>query len=197
MIRGSCLCGGVCFSGDAESPRVTICHCSRCRKWTGHVVAAFHMGSPQINGEVTWFQSSETGERGFCPTCGASLFWRQIGGADGGVAVSAGAVDSPTGLQLAGHIWVEDKGDYYDIADDLPRITGPVRWFRSSDRAERGFCPACGSSLFWRLDGREAISVSAGAVTNPTGLRLGEHIWTDDKGDYYDIADGLPQTAME
>lgn len=32
-----------------------------------------------------------------------------------------GAFDSPTETQLKMHIFVADKGDYYDIADDLPR----------------------------------------------------------------------------
>ena len=79
------------------------------------------MDQPRTDGPVCWFQSSDQGERGFCPTCGSSLFWREVGGTDGGVAVSAGAVDNPTGLELAGHIWVESKGDYYDITDGLPQ----------------------------------------------------------------------------
>ena len=32
-----------------------------------------------------------------------------------------------------------------------------------------------------------------GAFDAPTGTRLGEHIFTADKGDYYEIGDGLPQ----
>ena len=36
-----------------------------------------------------------------------------------------------------------------------------------------------------------------GALDAPTGLRLGKHIFVADKGDYYDIADGLPQKATE
>lgn len=31
------------------------------------------------------------------------------------------------------------------------------------------------------------------AIDGPTGLTLREHIFVADKGDYYDIADGLPQ----
>ena len=51
----------------------------------------------------------------------------------------------------------------------------------------------CGTSLFWRPLGRDTLSVSAGAIDNPTGLTLEQHIFVADKGDYYDIADGLPQ----
>ena len=59
-------------------------------------------------------------ERGFCPTCGASLFWRRIGSDH--IDVAAGSVDAPTGLTLAAHIHVEDKGDYYQIDDGLPQL---------------------------------------------------------------------------
>ncbi len=76
-------------------------------------------------------------------------------------------------------------------------IDGPVRWFRSSDSARRGFCPDCGSSLFWQADGADRVSVAPGAVDAPTGLHLAGHIFVADKGDYYDIADGLPQTRND
>jgi hypothetical protein len=32
-----------------------------------------------------------------------------------------GAFDKPTDTQLGLHIYVADKGDYYDIADGLPQ----------------------------------------------------------------------------
>lgn len=72
-------------------------------------------------------------------------------------------------------------------------ITGPVKWFAASDRARRGFCPDCGSFLFWQAHDEGTISVALGAVDGPTGLHLEKHIFTADKGDYYDITDGLPQ----
>jgi hypothetical protein len=39
------------------------------------------------------------------------------------------------------------------------------------------------------------MSIVAGAFDIPTGLRSGDHIYTADKGDYYEICDGLPQTS--
>ena len=35
--------------------------------------------------------------------------------------------------------------------------------------------------------------VSGGTLDAPTGIRLAGHIYTAGKGDYYEIADGLPQ----
>jgi hypothetical protein len=68
-----------------------------------------------------------------------------------------------------------------------------IAWYRSSDEAQRGFCSRCGSSLFWRPEGRETISISAGSLNAPTGMKTVRHIFAADKGDYYTIADGVPQ----
>jgi hypothetical protein len=35
--------------------------------------------------------------------------------------VALGALDGATGVQLERHIFVAEKGDYYDIADGLPQ----------------------------------------------------------------------------
>lgn len=67
-----------------------------------------------------------------------------------------------------------------------------LSWFRSSDTATRGFCRECGSSLFWQGDGKDTISVMAGALSEPTGLEAQQHIFVADAGDYYDIGDDLP-----
>lgn len=72
-------------------------------------------------------------------------------------------------------------------------ITGQVNWFHASDLAKRGSCPRCGSFLFWKAHDEDTISFALGAVDGPTGLHLTKHIFTASKGDYYDIADGLPQ----
>ena len=76
-------------------------------------------------------------------------------------------------------------------------IEGEVAWYESTPGAiRRGFCPVCGSNLFWERDRRRASSRSGPArSTAPTGLRLAGHIFVADKGDYYEIADGLPQAA--
>ena len=68
-----------------------------------------------------------------------------------------------------------------------------LAWYRSSRAARRGFCNVCGASIFWdRIDGPR-LSIHAGVLDAPTGLRLIGHIFCADKGDYYDIDDGLPQ----
>ncbi|WP_415919341.1 GFA family protein [Tateyamaria sp. SN6-1] len=88
----------------------------------------------------------------------------------------------------SGHHWASGLARDSDVA-----ITGPVQWYASSDTAQRGFCGTCGCFLFWKMDGEPKISFSLGTIDGPTGLSLDRHIFTADKGDYYDIADNIPQ----
>ena len=80
--------------------------------------------------------------------------------------------------------------------DDVELIeSGGLKWHRSSDAARRGFCGECGSRLFWERDGSERISIAAGSFDRPSGLRTIRNIFVADKGDYYEIEDGLEALA--
>lgn len=70
-----------------------------------------------------------------------------------------------------------------------------LRWYASSPGVRRGFCGTCGASLFWEREGSGVISIMAGTLDRPTGLRLVQHIHTAHGGDYYAIDPGLPQAA--
>jgi hypothetical protein len=70
-----------------------------------------------------------------------------------------------------------------------------LKWYRSSPEVKRGFCQTCGSSLFWKHEQSEWISVMAGTLDVPTGLKCDAHIFVADASDYYSINDGLPQHA--
>jgi hypothetical protein len=54
----------------------------------------------------------------------------------------------------------------------------------------------CGAPLFWDPNAKDVIAVSMGAFDVPTGARLEKHIFAADKGDYYEIKDGLPQNPQ-
>lgn len=71
--------------------------------------------------------------------------------------------------------------------------TDALRWYQSSADARRGFCGICGSSLFWEAAGSGRLSIHAGTLDGPTGLRIAGHIFCAAKGDYYDIDEGLPR----
>ncbi len=72
-----------------------------------------------------------------------------------------------------------------------------LAWYRSSAAAERGFCTRCGGNLFWREVAADAptISIMAGTLDPPTGLRVIAHIFVADKSDFYTIPEGAPQHA--
>ena len=83
------------------------------------------------------------------------------------------------------------------VPDSSLDVSGEVRWYASSDRAKRGFCPKCGSCLFWKHIDEDTISVSLGSVDGETGLELSQHLFTAFKGDYYEITDGVPQFDVD
>ena len=77
-----------------------------------------------------------------------------------------------------------DDGDL-EIAD-----SPALKWYRSSATAKRGFCSECGSVLFWKGDGLDYTSITAGSLDGKTGLALEGHIFCANAGDYYEIAGG-------
>ena len=121
--RGHCLCGAVQFEVRGPLRSVIYCHCSFCRRSTGHIVAATACARADLfvllEASVKWYQSSAIARRGFCETCGSQLFWDPVG--TDRMCIMAGAIDAPTGLTAAEHIFVSSKGDYYEICDGLPQ----------------------------------------------------------------------------
>ncbi len=71
---------------------------------------------------LTWFASSEYASRGFCRVCGSSLFWRLDDGSH--MSIMAGTLDDSGGLEAVEHIYVGDKGGYYELTDGLPQCRG-------------------------------------------------------------------------
>ena len=128
MLNGSCLCGAVAFTVEGPLRDVTSCHCSQCRKMTGHYWAATGTAIAAVTFSrqegLKWYRSSDAAERGFCGQCGATLFWKLV--AQGRMAISMGSFDQPTGLTTTHHIFVADKGDYYDITDGVPQLDGDL-----------------------------------------------------------------------
>jgi hypothetical protein len=120
-LTGSCLCGAVRYTAHGAAGAPAACHCSQCRKQSGHVWASSYVDDAQLDvqGEVRWFASSDKARRGFCPTCGSELFFKHAD--DAFTCFSMGSVDGPTGLRLRSHIHAGSKGDYYDIAGDAPQ----------------------------------------------------------------------------
>jgi hypothetical protein len=120
MLKGSCLCGAVTFEAAGPASPIEVCHCTQCRKWTGHFFANVEVPRDglTIHGEdsITWHHSSAKVRRGFCSTCGSTLFFDPLDhGKHQWVGVAMGSLDTPTGSKIALHIFTAEKGDYYDI----------------------------------------------------------------------------------
>ncbi|MDY0874125.1 GFA family protein [Dongia rigui] len=124
--HGRCLCGAVDLTVNGKLRDISQCHCSQCRRWHGHAPAysKAYWADITLNGgeHVRWYQSSDQARRGFCDRCGSSLFWERSG-ADA-VSIPAGVFDAPVSPRQRHHIFVADKGDYYQIPDKLPQYPG-------------------------------------------------------------------------
>jgi hypothetical protein len=112
---GRCMCGGVRFTA-AELRDVFNCHCHRCRRFTGHHMAATGTAADNvvfaIDDTLTWYSPEPTVEYGFCNRCGSSLFWR-TSARSGWLSICAGSLDQPTGLRTAAAWWMAEHADYH------------------------------------------------------------------------------------
>jgi hypothetical protein len=94
-----------------------------CRRASGHFVAATACRAAYLTVDgaehLRWYQSSSEAQRGFCSVCGSNLFWKPADGSR--MSIMAGTLDTPTGLTSAAHIFVGDKGDYYQLGDEVAK----------------------------------------------------------------------------
>jgi hypothetical protein len=124
---GRCLCGAVRYEIRGPLRDVLVCHCSECRRWSGHFFAATSAQKSDLvlveSDALRWIESPESesdARRGFCSACGSSLFWDAP--ARDTISIAVGSLDEPTGLETIGHVYVSQAGDYYELPDDgLPR----------------------------------------------------------------------------
>jgi hypothetical protein len=88
------------------------CHCKTCRRQSGHHVAATQIARDGLTlsgaEAIAWYSASEQARRGFCRVCGAHLFWERAG--SDRISIFMGCLDEPTGIRLADHIFVGEKG---------------------------------------------------------------------------------------
>lgn len=122
ITKGSCNCGSVTWEVQGEMRPIVACHCSQCRKQSGLYFAATAAEDKDltINGDdLKWYKASPDASRGFCGTCGSSLFWKHD--EEDFTSILAGSIDGVSGLEITRHIYVGDKPDWYDITDGKPQ----------------------------------------------------------------------------
>ena len=108
---GGCQCGRVRFRARALSDNAHICHCRMCQKASGNFFGA-RVGV--LLTDLTWtrgqpaeYFSSKGAARGFCSSCGTSLFFHGQGSER--ISISIGAFDQPKSIKLDFELGIEGK----------------------------------------------------------------------------------------
>jgi hypothetical protein len=122
-FKGRCLCGAVRYRAAGPLRDVIACHCTQCRRQSGHFSAMTSVPLDRFwldhDSALAWYRSSHSAERGFCRICGSNLFWKPA--TEPRISIAAGTIDGATGVKIAEHIFCANRGDYYEIADGRPQ----------------------------------------------------------------------------
>lgn len=130
-VPGSCFCGAVRFEVTLPTLVCVHCHCSMCRRSHGAAyVTWFTLPRAQWRvtageGDLIRHRSSDHAARSFCRRCGSALFFESREREDQvDIAFSnmAGAIDRTPQF----HIFFDDRADWVDVSDTLPRLGGPT-----------------------------------------------------------------------
>lgn len=120
---GGCECGAVRYAVQGPLRPIVGCHCTQCRRITGHFLAATAARLRNFtltkDAGLKWYESSSVARRGFCEVCGSTLFWTPNG--RDYLSIAAGSLDDSAGLRMVCHIHVADKGGYYEIDARAPQ----------------------------------------------------------------------------
>lgn len=141
QTKAKCLCGSVNFEIELSTskPEVAACHCSMCRKWLGGPMLAIDSGKLiNVSGEsfITRYSSSEWAERGFCNKCGTSLFYYLLPAEQ--YHFPAGLFGGELSFNFSHQIFIDEKPDYYDFANETQNMTGAEIFAHFESENENG-----------------------------------------------------------
>ncbi len=122
-IKGQCLCGAVQVTAEVDNPKMRACHCDMCRQ---HNSGAFFSidtvaGSIKVTGPAKTFKSSEWGGRGFCTTCGSTLWYKFDD--DEWPNLAAGLFPDAGGAVLEAEYFVDKCPHGYALAGSHTKMT--------------------------------------------------------------------------
>ncbi len=138
IVKGSCLCKAVSLSTTSMNNQVGACHCSMCRKWSGGPFLHVDCGSNvSFTGEknIGVYQSSQSGERGFCRICGSHLFFRNK--QTNQYIIPVGIFDNNESLVFAYQVFIDKKPEYYSFANETKNLTEVEVFALSASRSEK------------------------------------------------------------
>ena len=120
----NCLCGGVKIKVKGKLRHVINCHCSQCMKTHGNYAAYTACSEKNITfikkRTLKWYSSSKIAKRGFCSSCGASMFYKLL--KSDNISIAAGMFHNPIKLKTHSNIFTKGKLDYYKLQASLPRF---------------------------------------------------------------------------
>ena len=120
----SCLCGGIKIKVKGTLRYVINCHCSQCMKTHGNYAA--YTACPVKNitfikqKTLKWYYSSKIAKRGFCNTCGGSIFYKLLD--SNNISISMGMFNNPTNLKTYANIFTKRKLDYYRLDSRISKF---------------------------------------------------------------------------
>lgn len=123
-MKGSCLCGAVCYEIDQLDTPVIHCHCHTCRK--AHAApftsvarvmrAHFHWQAGEA--QLGSYESSPGKRRHFCANCGTQLISERAD--DPYIILRVATLDEDPGARPAMHIWCSEAAPWLQDAEDTP-----------------------------------------------------------------------------
>ncbi|MFT4793353.1 MAG: hypothetical protein ACJAVR_003130 [Paracoccaceae bacterium] len=136
---GGCLCGAVRFHATVEQHDFSACHCDACRRWGSGPFFAVAAADVVFEDDASLrrHRSSDWAERGFCATCGSSVFYRLVNQSDAAeYQMSVGALDDQSGLKLTQEVFVDRNRGAYAFAGPLTQLTQAECFARYAPKTE-------------------------------------------------------------
>lgn len=121
QARGGCQCGAVRFTISAGPADFGICHCRMCQRATGNAFAPlFQVPADRVtwHGTAREWASSNLAWRGFCPTCGTPLYYRDAEG----IEIMAGCFTPDFRPEPLFETGAESRLGWLDHMTDRPRF---------------------------------------------------------------------------
>lgn len=122
-LEGRCLCGAVTVCAQVQELSLTACHCDMCRRHT----SSFFLGLTPVQdkliveGPAKSYRSSDWAERGFCETCGSTLWYGTV--QDGARYIAAGLFENAGGASIGVEYFSDKCPQGYGVAGDHRRMT--------------------------------------------------------------------------
>ncbi len=125
QMTGSCLCGQVRYSANAEPMFVGVCHCKDCQKETGsafNIVVAMPQAALAIQGPVkTYTQKGDSGQdvvRRLCPNCGSTIT-SEPAAMPGASILRVGTLDDASWVKPTMEIYCDSKQPWVALGGGL------------------------------------------------------------------------------